>query len=126
MASERALAVRRATAMQRLTDAAVRIDPAAAPPAWSKQPEIAALERLEWVADLLDRAAPAAAEHAQLVVTTEIASDLFDQVQEAHTDAPETRRPAPAHQPAAPAGPAEARAAAKPPVPNTQTRRGRG
>lgn len=113
MASVRALALRRAQVEARLTAHAERLAGDSPRPVWSKVPEIATIERLEWAADLLDAAAgsPAtatnAAEHQQLEVTTEIAADLFDQVQEAQNDAPQARRPAPAHQPAAPAGPAQ-------------------
>jgi hypothetical protein len=112
MASVAALAQRRAQVNDRLAGLAERVNARAATPrpapTYSKYPEIAAIERLEYLADLLETAVgPADAEHDQLVVTTEIAADLFTQVQEAQTDGVETRRPAPAHQPAAPAGPAQ-------------------
>lgn len=112
MASERALALRRANVQDRLTAAAARIAPDATPPQWSKDPLIAGIERLEWLAGLLDcsSAPPAPADELnaarqQLAETTVVAADLQAQLEEAPHGDP---GPAPAHQSAPPAAAPEA------------------
>jgi len=122
MATVGALAIRRELVEARLAAAAARVASPTAPlppESYSRQPEIAAIERLEYLADLLEAAtgtAPDApvAEHEQLEVTTEIAADLFAQVHEEQADADETGGQTPVDEPHSAPAPAQSAAAAAP------------
>lgn len=85
MASERALAIRRAAVENKLMGLAERVNSLSAapapPPAYAKAAEIAALERLEWVTRLLDaQIAQMEAIAQQLAETTAVAADLEAQL----------------------------------------------
>jgi hypothetical protein len=126
MASVRALAIRRGEVEAKLATLAERVNARLATPlaepAYSKVPEIAVLQRLEWLATLIeaqttlqetptmDEQSELAAARKQLDETTQVADDATEQVQEqeAEADASNEVRPAapresePAPAPAAP------------------------
>jgi hypothetical protein len=126
MASKNALAIRRGEVATRLAALAERVNARLATPLaepqYSKNFEIAAIERLEWLAALIeaqltlqetptmDEQSELAAARKQLDETTQVADDATEQVQEqeAAADASNEVRPAapresePAPAPAAP------------------------